>query len=133
MLNFEKNNRQKYLEDIISNLEEYAYRSKRYHVNFAIALGFCNREVNLSDFIGIKRKTDKYISLEKNLCCVVFDCIDSQTSIRAAENLQSQLQSNCLERELFLGVVTSLEYESPAKMANFLFDMLEKSLPEQVA
>lgn len=125
MSRFEKENRQKYFNEIVSNLDEYSYRNKRYNINFAIALGFCTKDVNLGDLVDVKRRTDKYIPLENNLCCVVFDCIDSESSLKAAQNLKAEVEKSCLNEDFFMRVATSVEHESTLKMANSLFDNLE--------
>lgn len=123
-----KKSRQNYVQEIISNLDEYSYRNKRYHMNFALALIYCTKDISLNDIIDVKRRTDKYISLDKNLSCVVFDCIDSESSQRAALNLQKQVENSCLNEDLFMEVITSMEYESAPKMTNYLFDTLEEFL-----
>jgi len=123
-----KENRQNYVEKIIDNLDEYSYRSKRYHINFAVAIVYCTKNIDLREIIDVKRRTDKYISLDKNLSCVVFDCIDSESSQRAALNLQNQVEESCLNEDLYMEVITSIEYESASKMTNYLFDTLEEFL-----
>lgn len=128
MSRFEKDNRQKYLNEIIGNLEEYSYRSKRYHINYAVALCFCAKDISLNELVTVKRKTDKYITLESNLCCVVFDCIDAESSKRAAQNLKTEVEESCLGQDFFIHVATSLEYESPLKLTNSLFVKLEEFL-----
>jgi GTPase SAR1 family protein len=130
MSRFEKDNRQKYLNEIIGNLEEYSYRSKRYHINYAIALCFCTKDININELVTIKRKTDRYITLESNLCCVVFDCIDAESSKRAAQNLKTEVEENCLGQDFFLHVATSLEYESQLKLTNSLFVKLDGFLDD---
>lgn len=123
-----KQNRQNYVQEIINNLDEYSYRNKRYQINFALALIYCTKDINLNEIIDVKRRTDRYISLDKNLSCVVFDCIDSDSSKKAASNLQRQVEESCLNEDLYMEVITSMEYESASKMTNYLFDMLEEFL-----
>lgn len=123
-----KKNRSSYSQEIINKLDEYSYRSKRYQINFALLLIYCKKDINLAEIIDVKRRTDRYISLDKNLCCVVFDCIDSESSKKAASNLQKQVQQSCLNEDLFIEVITSMECESTSKMTNHLFDTLEKFL-----
>jgi hypothetical protein len=130
MSNFEKDNRQKYLNEIISNLDEYSYRNKRYHINYAIALCFCTKDININELVKIKRKTDRYITLESNLCCVVFDCIDAESSKKATQNLKTEVEENCAGEDFFVHVATSLEYESPLKLTNSLFGKLEEFLED---
>lgn len=128
MSRFEKDNRQKYLNEIIGNLDEYSYRNKRYNINYAVALCFCTKDISLNELVTVKRKTDRYITLESNLCCVVFDCIDAESSKRAAQNLKTEVEESCLGQDFFIHVATSLEYESPLKLTNSLFQKLEEFL-----
>lgn len=130
MSNFEKENRQKYLNEIIGNLEEYSYRNKRYNINYAVALCFCTKDISLNELVRVKRKTDKYITLDSNLCCVVFDCIDAESSKKAVQNLKTEVEESCLGQEFFSHVATSIEYESPLKLTNSLFVKLEEFLED---
>ncbi len=129
MFSLEKERRQKYSNEVIHTLEEYSYRYKRYHINFALALCYCSKEeAVLSELVDIKRKTDRFILLENNLCCVIFDCIDHKTSKKAAQNLEAQIQEHCTNKDYFMRAVSSLECESASKMCNGLFDTLEEFL-----
>lgn len=123
-----KESRSDYIKKIISTLDEYSYRNKRYHINFALAVIYCKKDIVLDEIIDVKRKTDRYIPLDKSLSCVVFDCIDSESSKKAASNLQKQVRQNCLDDELYTEIITSMEYESASKMTNYLFDTLEEFL-----
>lgn len=128
MLQIIKNSRPSYSQEIINKLDEYSYRNKRYQINFALALIYCKKDINLDEIIDIQRRTDKFIPLDKNLCCVVFDSIDYASSKKVASNLQKQVEESCLNEDLFIGVITSIEYESASKMTNYLFNMLERFL-----
>jgi hypothetical protein len=55
MISALKNNRQNYLENIVDSLKNYSYRSKRYQVNFAVAIGLCTESVDFSEFIENKK------------------------------------------------------------------------------
>jgi len=123
-----KESRSDYVKKIISTLDEYSYRNKRYHINFALAVIYCKKDIVLDEIIDVKRKTDRYIPLDKSLSCVVFDCIDSESSKKAASNLQKQVRQSCLDDELYTEIITSMEYESASKMTNYLFDTLEEFL-----
>ncbi|MBE0513725.1 hypothetical protein [Sulfurimonas sp.] len=128
MLQIIKDSRPSYSQEIINKLDEYSYRNKRYQINFALVLIYCKKDINLDEIIDVQRRTDRYISLDKNLCCVVFDSIDYASSKKVASNLQKQVEESCLNEEFFMGVITSIEYESASKMTNYLFNMLEKFL-----
>jgi len=129
MFSLEKERRQRYCNEVIHALEEYSYRYKRYHINFALALCYCSKDgALLSDLVDIKRKTDRLILLDDNLCCVVFDCIDDETSKKAAQNLEAQIQGHCTNGDYFMRVLSSIECESALKMCDSLFDALEDFL-----
>lgn len=130
MNSFIKENRQKYHDEIIDNLEEYSYRNKRYHVNYAVALCFCVKDINLNELVKVRRKTDRYITLQSNLSCVVFDCIDAESSKKAAQNLKRDVKESCVEKDFFIFTSTSIEYESPLKLINSLFYKLEEFLED---
>lgn len=117
-----------YYKNIKPLVADYAYRGKRYHIDFALALGFCDKDIKLSDFIQIKRKTDRFIALKDNLCCVIFDCVDEKRVENATQNLKKQMNGQCENGELFVEVVTFSEYENDLKMFNRLFDDLEHFL-----
>lgn len=128
MINLIKNNRRNYHQKIIDKLGDYAYRMKRYDLDFSVAIGFSEDEVNLAEFISIKRRTDEFIVLEDNLCCIILDGADSNSAIKAASNLQTEFQHRHFNTKLFVSVVTAKDYDNDAVMINSLFDILEYSI-----
>ncbi len=123
-----KIDRKKYYKEILDNLDEYAYRDKRYHINFSLAIGLSDETIDLSEFKNSKRKTDKFISLEKNLYCIVLDCTNDNSEIKATLNLQHEFQEKHFGKKLFIGVVCSKDYDNENNMINSLFDILEYSI-----
>lgn len=122
-------NIEKYYDAIKEVVSDYVYRSKRYHIDFALGLGFCNKEdVVMSNCIEIKRKTDRLIHLEGNLCCMLFDCVDQERVKTAIQGIKNQIEQNCNGKEIFVGVVTFSEYENDYKMLNALLDELDNFL-----
>ncbi len=128
MSGFKKENCKKYFNEITNYLDEYSYRHKRYHINFAIAIVYCpDSDLNPDLHFKAKRKTDKYISLQSNLFFVVFDCIDSNSSKIATQNLENSLKESCTDREFFIHSISSTEYENSSNMLETLFRTLENS------
>ena len=72
MLDLLKNKRQTYQQNIMSNLEEYSYRHKRYNVEYAIAVGLCDNDVDFSD-LG----TGTFIDQEDHIHAVIFQLINA--------------------------------------------------------
>lgn len=128
MQNLTQDNRQKYSRVIMDSLDDYSYRSKRYHIDFSLAIGLCNVNVDFNDLISKKRKTDKLIMLEENLCCVVLDCAPADCAVKATSNLQNGFKIKYSNNELYTGVVTSRDYDSDKNMVESLFDVLDYSI-----
>lgn len=132
MLNYIKENKHKYYDAIIKNLDEYSYRNKRYHIEFSIAVTLCDVEVDFKDFIDNKRKTDTLIPLEKNLCCLILDCAPSKSALKAAENMQAEFRKKYFDKKLYTAVVSSKNYDSDKMMLESLFDILEYSIEHNI-
>ena len=132
MLNLVRNNRQNYLETIISSLNDYSYRNKRYQIDFAIAIGLCEESVDFSEFIENKRKTDKLILLEDNLCCAIFDCAPAESAIKATSNMLSEFQNKNSDKQIYTSIVNSRDYDSDKMMIDSLFDILEYSVDNDI-
>ena len=128
MIKLLRKKRKIYLDKIISNLDEYLYRSKRYNFEFSLALGLADEKMNLENFSEMKRKTDAYIHLEDNLYCIVLDGTSADTAIKATSNLQTMFQRKYFNVQLFISVVSSSEYNNEYVMVNSLFDIMEYSI-----
>ncbi|MCW8896133.1 hypothetical protein [Sulfurimonas sp.] len=128
MQNLIKDNFQKYYKLIMDNLEEYSYREKRYGVEYSLTLWLSDNNVNFKDFIDHKRKTDMFIELEKNLCCIILDSTTSQNAIKATSNLQTAFQNKNFGKKLYTSVVFSEDYENNENMIKDLFYVLEYSI-----
>jgi len=128
MLNYDTEKKHDYYDAIMKSLDEYSYRNKRYNIEFAIAIGLCNVNVDFKDFIKNKRKTDTLIPLEENMCCLVLDCAPAESAVKATSNMQVSFHDKYSERQLFTGVVSSKDYDSDQTMVDSLFDILEYSI-----
>lgn len=128
MSGFTKENCKKYFNEITNYLDEYSYRHKRYHINFALAIAYCpDSELDTDSLFKVKRKTDRYVSLQSDLFFVVFDCIDSNSSKAATQNLQNSLTQRCSNKNFFVHSISSMEYENSLYMLEALFTTLENS------
>lgn len=125
-------NRKKYHKIILDYINDFTYRSDRYNADYSIAIVLCDSDINLGNFLQHTRQTDKFIILEKNLCCVVLDSSPSEVGIKAASNIQTEFQSINFGKELFTCVVTFKDYNDEYKMINSLFDILEYALSYRI-
>ncbi len=121
-------NRHEYHQIIITNLEEFIYRMNRYNLEYAVSLSLCDKDFDLSKIQAHKRKTDKLIILENNLVCMALDAVNTETAIKATSNLQTDFQTQCFGHKLYTCVVNSCDHESEFELINYLFDILEYAI-----
>lgn len=126
-------NRKKYHEIIVDYISDFTYRSDRYNEDYSIAVILCDSSIDLGNFLHHTRQTDKFIVLEKNLCCVILDSSSSDVGIKAASNIQTEFQSKNFGKHLFTCVVTFKDYNDEYKMINSLFDILEYALSYNIS
>ena len=125
-------NRKKYHKIIADYIDDYTYRSDRYDADYSVAVILCDSDIHLGNFLQHIRQTDKFIILEKNLCCIILDSSPSDVGIKAASNIQTEFQSMNFGKELFTCVVTFKDYNDEYKMINSLFDILEYALSYKI-
>ena len=127
-----KENISEFHKVIMKNIEEYAYRAKRYDSKFSIML-FCKRENIDIDFEKLEdklRKTDKLIRLNDDLWCIVLDSTTDKTYTKATENIALLLQKLYYGKNLF---IASQEFDSNyLGMLNELFYKLEYAVTNDV-
>ena len=120
-----KKNRRKYHKNIKEAVEHYAYRGDRYNINFSIAIGVSDEDIDLSSFSEFTRKSDAFLILEKNICCIILDCTPPGGGMKAAGNMLTGFQQRFFGRSLYSSVVCYSDYQDINKMVNHLFDVLE--------
>lgn len=123
-----RDKRRVYHKNIRESLEHYAYRGDRYNIDFSVAIGLSDEDIDLTPFGSYTRKTDAFLILEKNICCVVLDCTPPGGGMKAAENMLVGFQQRFFSRSLYSSVVWYHEYRDVSKMVHHLFDVLEYSL-----
>lgn len=125
-------NRKTYHKIILDYISDYTYRSDRYNADYSVAIVLCDSDIHLGSFLEHTRQTDKFIILEKNLCCIVLDSSPSNVGIKAASNIQTEFQSINFGKELFTCVVTFKDYNDENKMIHTLFDILKYAVSYKI-
>lgn len=128
MFKLKKENIDKYNKIITEAADDFAYRRKRYAINYSIAIGLCDSKINLKDFILSKRQTDIVIPLEKNLYCVVFDATPMKYAIHAISNLKVKFKKEYGDEHIYISALNSKDYYNEDEMINSLFEILEYSI-----
>ena len=125
MINIIKDNRSKYHSIIVNRIDDYFYKRKRYDQHFSLAIGLSDPNVDISVYAEHNRQTDMFITLEKNLCCEVFDGTSAESGIKAADILLTDFESHFYAKRIFASIVFSKDYDTSSPMVNRLFDILE--------
>ena len=97
-----KDNRHKFHKKIIDKLDNYSYRKKRYKLSFSITVAISDKKIDLSEFIKLKRKTDEFIVLQDNICCIIFDGTSSDSAIKLLPICRLNFNINTLMKNSLL-------------------------------
>ncbi len=128
MFKFKRDKIDVYFNAINEAVDDFAYRRKRYAINYSMAIGLCDSKFDLKDFIYSKRQTDIIIPLEKNLYCVVFDATPMKYTIQAVSNLKVKFKEKFGNEKIYISAVYSADYYNEDEMINSLFDVLSYSI-----
>ncbi len=96
-----------YKNSIVTAVEDFSYRKKRYGVDFTVALFISDAAIDDAFVQECVRDTDKVIKLNENFVAVVFDFATVETGLKAAENLMTALEPKLFDNELYVSVVNS--------------------------
>ncbi len=124
LLNKIRLNRLAYENKIFESIERDIYQCERYHVNFSLAIGACLEDQDMGAFEQMIRKTDTFIMLSKNICCVVLGFTDASESVKAASNMLSVFESQYFSKKIYLSIINAKDCETPQKQISKLFDVL---------
>ena len=128
MFKLKKKGMSKYFKIIMKEVDDFAYRRKRYAINYSVAIGLCDSKINLKDFIYSKRQTDIVIPLEDNLYCIVFDATPMKYTIQAVSNLKVRFKEHFGKEHIYISAVSSKDYYNEDEMISSLFEILEYSM-----
>jgi len=128
MFKLKKENIHKYSKIITKSVDDFAYRRKRYAINYSVAIGLCDSKIDLKNFIHNKRQTDIVIPLEQNLYCVVFDATPMKYAIQAISNLKVRFKKEYGHEHIYISAVNTKDYYNEDEMISALFEILEYSV-----
>jgi hypothetical protein len=123
-----KLNRKVYEQKVLTSIKDDIYQNERYDVNFTLALGATCSEVDMEEFSGLIRESDRFIILDKHICCVVFPFTDSAQGVKATSNLLSKFEMKFFSQKIYLSIVNARDCETPEHHVQKLFDVLKFSI-----
>jgi len=130
-----KDNRQTYYNLLIENIADYIYREKRYSTRFSVVLIYNENSV-LADTETLQnnfRETDKLIPINSHLIFAIFDSVNDDSYLKAAENLCKTLQKAHYKERFFSSTANSVEFNTNyLDMTNKLFERLEYAIKNNI-
>lgn len=115
----------------LTRSKHYAY--SRYGLEFATALIYSESPISMEVCSGTIRQSDNIYALEENLFLVVFDMVNSDSSLKAAQNFLYAYQQFDVRQELYILVAPIQQDWVVVDMSNRLFSLLEYALKEHLA
>jgi len=128
LLELLQSNKADYTELITQRMKSFTYRKERYGYNFSLTIALCEEEMDLRSYCEHKRQSDEFIVLEQNLCCMVLDGTDTNSGVKAANNMLSSFQSHHFAKMLYSSIVSSDEYAESTELINELFYVLKHAI-----
>ena len=112
------------------NLDEllilYKYRYHRYGLQFSLLFCYGPDDFDLTPYASFIRLTDSFAKLENNFYAIVFEGVDAQASLKAANNIIRRFKRDNQETNIYLAAVSVKECSKD--MTDDLFTELEKTL-----
>ena len=115
-------------EKLSQAIKDFAYRFKRYNINYSIAISHTSETIDLTKMSNFIRTTDRFIILNHNTYAIILDCSDELRGIKAANNLLTHYQGIFFSIPLYLSVVTASNYDTNTKMIHELFYLLDYAI-----
>ncbi|MDA7817770.1 hypothetical protein N9A28_06235 [Sulfurimonas sp.] len=128
MNEYNKDNLEKYKQKIMDGVTDFAYRRKRYAIDYSVVMGLTRSDIDIEKFIFSKRQTDIVIALEKNLYCVVFDATPLKYAIHAISNLKVRFKKEHSDASIFISAVNSKDYYNEDEMSDSIFEILDYAI-----
>lgn len=115
-------------EKLSQAIKDFAYRFKRYNINYSIAIGHTTEDIDLNQISNFIRSTDRFIVLNHSTYAIILDCSDEIRGIKAANNILTHYQGIFFSIPLYITIVTASNYEADAKMIHELFYLLDYAI-----
>ncbi len=128
-----RENRKDYEKKVLYSIKDDIYQRERYDVNFTLALGATHSEVDMESFSTLIRESDRFIILDKHICCVVFPFTDSAEGVKATSNLLSKFEMRFFSQKIYLSIVNANDCDTPEHHIQKLFDVLKFSIEHGMA
>ncbi len=128
-----RQNRKDYEKKVLESIKDNIYQRERYNVDFTLALGATPSEMDMEIFSTLIRESDRFIILDKHICCVVFPFTNSADGIKATSNLLSKFEMKFFSQKIYLSIVNANDCDTSDHQIQKLFDVLKFSIEHGMA
>lgn len=130
LLEYIRKNRREYQKTILESIGFEVYECERYNINISISLAIVDTQssVYLEEFTKTLRGTDKFITLDDHIYCVLFPFTDTAQGVKAVSNLLNEFEMRNFSEKIYLGVVNLEDCQIPEREIGRLFDILEYAI-----
>ena len=125
-------NQKEFHDIILSAMQEYSYRFKRYGVDYTVALYALSDTINIDIVKSMIRKTDRVIELDEHFFCIIFDFVEADAGLKASENILAKIEPQIFGKKIFVSVVNSKDASSKEEHIRKLFDLLSYEIKNNI-
>lgn len=118
----------KYKEVIFSHVKNKIYAYERYGIEFSALLIYSDEPIEISICRDKIRQSDKIYKVEENLHLVVYDVIDPENTMKAAQHLLLHYQKYYLKQDVCIALAAAAKDDTASDMSSRLFTILEYAL-----
>lgn len=121
-----------YKEKILELTRQKLYAYERYGLEFAAVMIYSADPIDMEICSASIRQSDNIYSLEENLLLVVFDMVDEESALKAAQNFLHAYHQLDIRQELYTLVAHVHQDGTSIDMGSRLFILLEYALKERL-
>jgi hypothetical protein len=121
-----------YRDLVLEKVTNELYRYRRYSLEFGCMLIYAGEPLNLEICANMVRQTDSVYMLEENLMLVVFENVNSEQSLKAAQNFLHAYQNWYPKEKLYASVAPIEQEETAIDIGSRLFIILEYALKHAI-
>ena len=117
---------------ILELIDEKTYLFERYSINFAGVLIYSEDVLDPDFYQSHIRKSDRIAVLSENMLFIIYDVVDTQESMKAAQNLLYYHQEHFRDQSLYIVISPARQGETLMDMGSSLLILMNFVIEEQI-
>ncbi|MDX1295001.1 MAG: hypothetical protein R3302_01965 [Sulfurimonadaceae bacterium] len=114
-----------YRDLVLEKVSNETYRYRRYSLEFGCMLIYASEPLDFEICANMVRQTDNVYMLEENLMLVVFENVNAEQALKAAQNVLHTYQNWYPKKKFYASVAPIEQEETAIDIASRLFIILE--------